>query len=99
MSEQYPHKCPLCGSDAYVGAYAVKCSNAWCKHFEPPKFEYPKADTFSPELRDALLKAAVKVYRFKAVQQPSGIYKWLPDPVSQDDTAFYPDDDDCDASD
>jgi len=43
MSEQYPHKCPVCKYPAYVGIgpASVKCSNVWCKWYEPPKFEYP----------------------------------------------------------
>lgn len=95
MSDQYPHKCPLCQCPAYLGLNTVACTNVWCKHYEAPKFEYPNTGpaysvTIDESLQQALIKAALKVYTFKA---PSGISAWLP---AYDDDC---DDDDCDASD
>ncbi len=85
-NSSYPHRCPLCMCDAYVGAYAVKCSNAWCKHFEPPKFEFPSMAAYeypvadaSDSLKEALLNAAAKAHRL------GGIAAWLPDPSDPDD--------------
>lgn len=77
MSDQYPHKCPLCAYPAYVGAYAVKCTNVWCKHYEPPKFEYPESKEVSPELREALVKGAARAI--------SGLAAWLPRYADPDD--------------
>jgi hypothetical protein len=29
---RFPHVCPLCASPAYLGLYAVDCSNPGCQH-------------------------------------------------------------------
>ena len=29
---RFPHKCPTCGSAAYLGASVIECSNSSCKH-------------------------------------------------------------------
>ncbi len=32
MDPRFPHTCKECKSPAYIGAYAVKCSNYDCRH-------------------------------------------------------------------
>lgn len=113
MSDQYPHKCPLCQYPAYLGLNTVACTNVWCKHYEAPKFEYPEKADASPQLRQALIKAVDRLG--VAAPRVSGIQAWLPsstdpaildhldqlyqDAINQAGIQFYPDDGVCDCDD